>query len=108
MSHPAAPEPGAALARGGGTSFAPPHPDSPSGGVTTDRIALGCSSMRADSQQGPAGSPPPGGLEEQHQLLLECLSDCAVFLLDPQGRVASWNDAAGRLLGYPGDEVLGR
>jgi PAS domain S-box-containing protein len=50
----------------------------------------------------------PGGVEEQYRLLMECVTDHAIFLLDPQGRVAAWNAGAQRLLGYPEAEVLGR
>ena len=43
----------------------------------------------------------PPGREEQLRLLLECVSDHAVFLLDAQGHVSAWHAGAERILGYP-------
>src|SRR3954468_12912935 len=49
-----------------------------------------------------------GGVEEQHRLLMECVTDYAIFLLDTDGRIATWNAGAQRILGYPEAEVIGR
>ena len=40
-------------------------------------------------------------------LLVESITDCAIFMLDPDGRVSSWNAGAGRITGYAADTVLG-
>jgi PAS domain S-box-containing protein len=40
-------------------------------------------------------------------LLLEGIDDYAIFMLDPEGRVTSWNSGAQRILGYRDDEILG-
>ncbi len=40
--------------------------------------------------------------------LIERASDYAIFTLDPEGRVLTWNTGARRLLGYATDEVVGR
>jgi PAS domain S-box-containing protein len=55
-------------------------------------------------------SPAPflGGAEEQHRLLMECVTDYAIFYLDPQGRVASWNTGAERAFGYAEAEIVGQ
>ena len=45
--------------------------------------------------------------EQRFRMLVESLTDYAVFLLDPQGRVISWNPGAERISGYPEKEVLG-
>ena len=45
---------------------------------------------------------------EQFQLLVSSVVDYAIFLLDPDGRVASWNPGAERLKGYRADEIVGR
>ncbi|AKQ70045.1 Sensory box histidine kinase [Myxococcus hansupus] len=45
---------------------------------------------------------------ERFQLLVEGVRDYALFLLDAQGRVASWNPGAERIMGYREDEILGR
>jgi PAS domain S-box-containing protein len=44
--------------------------------------------------------------EERFRLLVEGVADHAIFMLDPEGRVANWNLGAGRLIGY-GDEIVG-
>ncbi|HSA55695.1 MAG TPA: PAS domain S-box protein, partial [Gemmatimonadaceae bacterium] len=45
--------------------------------------------------------------EERFRLLVEGVADHALFLLDPDGRVASWNVGAERIKGYSADEILG-
>ncbi|HZZ90972.1 MAG TPA: PAS domain S-box protein [Usitatibacter sp.] len=46
--------------------------------------------------------------EERFRLLLEGVHDYAIMMLDPEGRVTSWNTGAERILGYAASEVLGR
>ncbi|HEX3106337.1 MAG TPA: response regulator [Terriglobales bacterium] len=46
--------------------------------------------------------------EEQFRLLVVGVRDYAVFMLDPAGRVASWNQGAERIKGYQANEILGR
>lgn len=41
-------------------------------------------------------------------LLLQYVSGYAIFLLDPAGRVVSWNTGAESVKGYTEDEILGR
>ncbi len=41
-------------------------------------------------------------------LLVQCVVDYALFVLDPAGRVASWNAGAERIKGYRAEEILGR
>src|SRR5262245_23592017 len=38
---------------------------------------------------------------------MECVTDYAIFFLDPQGRVAAWNAGAERILGYRESEAVG-
>jgi PAS domain S-box-containing protein len=45
--------------------------------------------------------------ERQFRLLVDSVRDYALVMLDPFGRVASWNAGAERSFGYPADEVLG-
>lgn len=42
------------------------------------------------------------------RLLVESVTDCAIFMLDPVGNVASWNVGAERIKGYKSEEVIGR
>jgi PAS domain S-box-containing protein len=46
--------------------------------------------------------------EERFRLLLEGVEDYAIYLLDPEGRVSSWNYGAQRITGYTADEIVGQ
>jgi formate hydrogenlyase transcriptional activator len=46
--------------------------------------------------------------EEYFRLLVEGASDYAIFMLDPEGRVATWNSGAERIKGYRAEEILGQ
>jgi PAS domain S-box-containing protein len=45
--------------------------------------------------------------EERFRLLLKSVTDYAIFMLDPDGRVSNWNDGAERIKGYRADEIIG-
>jgi len=45
--------------------------------------------------------------EEYLRLMVESVKDFAIFTVDPQGRIVSWNAGAEQLFGYPEPEVLG-
>jgi sigma-B regulation protein RsbU (phosphoserine phosphatase) len=47
-------------------------------------------------------------IEERFQILVNEVSDYAIFMLDVTGRIASWNIGATRLYGYSAEEVLGK
>jgi PAS domain S-box-containing protein len=46
--------------------------------------------------------------EQRFDLLVESLSDYAVILLDPQGRIVSWNPGAERITGFGPEEAIGQ
>lgn len=46
--------------------------------------------------------------EASLQALIDAVQDYAIFRLDPQGRVATWNRGAQRIQGYTAAEILGR
>jgi hypothetical protein len=46
--------------------------------------------------------------EERFRLLVHSVKDYAIFILDPSGRVASWNAGAERIKGYTADEIIGK
>jgi PAS domain S-box-containing protein len=52
----------------------------------------------------PAARPVSG---ELFRLLVAAVEDYAIFGLDPQGRVVSWNAGAERIKGYTAEEILG-
>lgn len=45
--------------------------------------------------------------EERFKLMIESVTDYAIFMLDPQGYVASWNAGAERIKGYRASEIIG-
>jgi PAS domain S-box-containing protein len=49
-----------------------------------------------------------GGLDASLEFLIGSITDHAIIMLDPDGRVASWNLGAERLKGYGQDEILGQ
>lgn len=46
--------------------------------------------------------------EERFRLLVQGVTDYAIYMLDPQGHVTNWNAGAQRIKGYSQDEILGR
>ena len=46
--------------------------------------------------------------EEYLRLLVDSVKDYAIFMLDAEGRVASWNQGAEAIKGYKSNEILGR
>ena len=46
--------------------------------------------------------------EERFRLLVEGVEDYAIIMLDPEGRVASWNAGAERIKGWKTEDVIGR
>jgi PAS domain-containing protein len=53
-------------------------------------------------------APALADSEKRFQLLVEAVTDYAIYMLDPQGRVVTWNAGAERNKGYRAEEVLGR
>jgi PAS domain S-box-containing protein len=48
------------------------------------------------------------GRDELYRLLVENVTDYAIILLSPDGRVTTWTEGAGRMFGYDESEVLGQ
>jgi PAS domain S-box-containing protein len=46
--------------------------------------------------------------EEKYRMLLDGIKDYAIFVLDPQGQILSWNAGAERIKGYKAEEIIGR
>jgi PAS domain S-box-containing protein len=46
--------------------------------------------------------------EEKYRMLLDGVQDHAIFMLDPEGQVVSWNAGAERIKGYTAEEIIGR
>lgn len=45
--------------------------------------------------------------QERYRLLIESVEDYAIFMLDPNGYITSWNVGAERIKGYRAAEILG-
>jgi PAS domain S-box-containing protein len=58
------------------------------------------------AQRTRSGVPTLG--DEQYRILVDAVVDYAIFMLDPQGRVATWNSGARRLKGYEAQEIIGQ
>src|SRR5215471_19894648 len=46
--------------------------------------------------------------DSRYRLLIEAVTDYAIYMLDPNGIVTSWNPGAERLKGYTGAEIIGQ
>jgi PAS domain S-box-containing protein len=46
--------------------------------------------------------------EERFRLLVQGVTDYAIYMLDPQGHVTNWNAGAQRIKGYTESEIIGR
>jgi PAS domain S-box-containing protein len=45
--------------------------------------------------------------ELRYRLLIEGVTDYAIYSLDPDGRITSWNSGAQRIKGYTNEEIIG-
>jgi PAS domain S-box-containing protein len=46
--------------------------------------------------------------QERFRLLVDNIRDYAIFMIDTEGRVASWNSGAEHMLGYSSNEIVGQ
>ena len=46
--------------------------------------------------------------EERFRLMVSAVKDYAILMLDPHGRIASWNAGAERIKGYKEEEIVGQ
>ena len=46
--------------------------------------------------------------EERYRLMVSSVRDYAIFMLDPEGNIASWNEGARRFKGYEAQDVIGQ
>ena len=62
----------------------------------------------APAATGGAPSAPLTQGEVPFRLLVESVRDYAIFMLDPQGDIRSWNAGARHIKGYTAEEIIGR
>jgi len=46
--------------------------------------------------------------DERYRLMIESFVDFAIYMLDPEGHIVSWNTEAERIKGYKAEEVIGQ
>jgi len=46
--------------------------------------------------------------DSRYRLLIDAITDYAIYMLDAEGYVNSWNPGAERFKGYRADEIIGR
>ena len=46
--------------------------------------------------------------ERRFRLLVEAVTDYAIFMLDPEGNIVNWNTGAQRIKGYGAEEIIGQ
>jgi PAS domain S-box-containing protein len=60
----------------------------------------------------PTGKSPglstPATDDPRLRLLIESVKDYAIFVLDPDGRIATWNPGAELIKGYKAEEIIGK
>ena len=79
--------------------------DAPTNPVATDVAAT------KPIEAAPAGAgaaPESGESDDMFRLLVESVSDYAIFMLDPTGRITTWNSGAEKIKGYKREEIVGR
>jgi PAS domain S-box-containing protein len=69
---------------------------------------IGFSKITADLSDRRANEERLRQSEERLRLLVENVTDYAIFMLDPSGKVISWNAGAERFKGYKADEIIGK
>ncbi|QWT19701.1 PAS domain S-box protein [Bacillus sp. NP157] len=68
----------------------------------------GVAGRAAGDAPGPADVMALGQSDTQFRLLVDGVADYAIYMISPDGRVASWNSGAQRIKGYLPAEIIGR
>jgi len=73
-----------------------------------DGALIGYAKVTRDLSERRAAEQALRHSQEQFRRLVEGVTDYAIFMLDAQGLVSSWNSGAQRIKGYRPDEIIGR
>jgi PAS domain S-box-containing protein len=64
-----------------------------------------------DKKAAPDASPPPNGdsiTEVEYRRFVQAVTDYAIFMLNPEGIVSTWNAGAQNIKGYTAAEIVGQ
>jgi PAS domain S-box-containing protein len=73
-------------------------------GSEENQSATDAASFASDRGRGVASSESAG----LYKLLVESVSDYAIFAMDPTGHILTWNPGAKRFKGYEAEEIIGK
>ena len=73
-----------------------------------DGNLLGYSKITRDISERRAAQEALRESERQFRLLIDSVSDYAIYMIDPNGVVTSWNTGAERIKGYQAREIIGQ
>src|SRR3954451_21692832 len=68
---------------------------------------IGFAKITRDVSQRKAAEDALRRSEERFRLLVQGVTDYAIYMLDPEGQVTNWNAGAQRFKGYTPDEIIG-
>ncbi|MGJ7545579.1 PAS domain S-box protein [Variovorax sp. LT1R16] len=74
---------------------------------TVDRRLLGFAKITRDVGDRKAAEDALRKSEQEFRLLVQGVTDYAIYMLDSEGRITNWNAGAQRIKGYTESEVLG-
>ncbi|MGC1789255.1 MAG: PAS domain-containing sensor histidine kinase [Terriglobales bacterium] len=75
--------------------------------LVSQKVSQGDGAKKEDG----AKTDPANRTQQGHEifrLLVESVKDYAIFLLDPSGKVSTWNQGAERIKGYKAQEIIGQ
>jgi PAS domain S-box-containing protein len=71
-------------------------------------VVIAARSVLAESTRRQGSTDVLQESEEKYRMLLDGVQDYAIFMLDPEGKVASWSASAERMKGYSAKEIIGQ
>jgi len=77
-------------------------------GRDKDGRVIGFAKVTRDVTERRAAQQALAESERRFRLLVQGVTDYAIFMLDPEGRVAEWNSGARRIKGYEAQEIMGQ